>query len=261
MGRVSTFADPEVLKLTQTDFVPVSTDDWYTRRRQDFEGEFFRKVADQSPRKGLNGATRQGIYVFTADGELLAFKNNGGDAEDMKAVGAGSADAAAYERLSVSPFYNAQLRTTCVATMVTAGHAENALPQSASALVNCRILPHDDPVAVEAEVMRLAGPKVEAKAQLPPKASPPSPLRPDVMGAVEGLTQQMWPGVPVIPAMSTGATDSLFLRNIGIPVYGVSGLFVEPSDYRAHGLDERVLQSSLYRSREFLYQLVKRLAD
>ena len=182
-------------------------------------------------------------------------------AEDMKAVGAGSADAAAYERLSVSPFYNAQLRTTCVATMVTAGHAENALPQSASALVNCRILPHDDPVAVEAEVMRLAGPKVEAKAQLPPKASPPSPLRPDVMGAVEGLTQQMWPGVPVIPAMSTGATDSLFLRNIGIPVYGVSGLFVEPSDYRAHGLDERVLQSSLYRSREFLYQLVKRLAD
>ena len=86
MGRVSTFADPGVLKLTQTDFVPVSTDDWYTRRRQDFEGEFFRKVADQSPRKGLNGATRQGIYVFTADGELLAFKNNGGDAEDMKKV-------------------------------------------------------------------------------------------------------------------------------------------------------------------------------
>ena len=86
MGRVSTFADPEVLKLTQTDFVPVSTDDWYTRRRQDSEGEFFRKVADQSPRKGLNGATRQGIYVFTADGELLAFKNNGGDAGDMKKV-------------------------------------------------------------------------------------------------------------------------------------------------------------------------------
>ncbi len=86
MGRVSTFADPAVLKLTQTDFVPVSTDDWYTRRRQDAEGEFFRKVADQSPRKGLNGGTRQGIYVFTADGELLAYKNNGGDAEDMKAV-------------------------------------------------------------------------------------------------------------------------------------------------------------------------------
>ena len=86
MGRVSTFADPEVLKLTQTDFVPVSTDDWYTRRRKDSEGEFFRKVADQSPRKGSNGGTRQGIYVFTADGELLAFKNNGGDAEDLKAV-------------------------------------------------------------------------------------------------------------------------------------------------------------------------------
>ena len=86
MGRVSTFADPAVLKMTQTDFVPVCTDDWYTRRRKDSEGEFFRTVADQSPRKGLNGATRQGIYLFTADGELLGFKNHGGDAGVMKKV-------------------------------------------------------------------------------------------------------------------------------------------------------------------------------
>ena len=86
MGRVSTFADPAVLKMTQTDFVPVCTDDWYTRRRKDFEGDFFRKVADQSPRKGLNGGTRQGIYVFTADGELVGYKNHGGDAEVMKKV-------------------------------------------------------------------------------------------------------------------------------------------------------------------------------
>ncbi len=86
MGRVSTFADPAVLKMTQTEFVPVCTDDWYTRRRKDSEGEFFRKVADQSPRKGLNGGTRQGIYVFTADGELLGYKNHGGDAEAMKTV-------------------------------------------------------------------------------------------------------------------------------------------------------------------------------
>ena len=86
MGRVSTFADPAVLKMTQTDFVPVCTDDWYTRRRKDSEGDFFRKVADQSPRKGLNGGTRQGIYVFTADGELLGYKNHGDNADVMKKV-------------------------------------------------------------------------------------------------------------------------------------------------------------------------------
>ena len=86
MGRVSTFADPEVLKMTRTDLVPVCTDDWYTRRRKDYEGDFFRKVADQSPRKGTNGGTRQGIYVFTADGELLGYRNHGGDAEVMKKV-------------------------------------------------------------------------------------------------------------------------------------------------------------------------------
>ncbi|HEY6823199.1 MAG TPA: M20/M25/M40 family metallo-hydrolase, partial [Steroidobacteraceae bacterium] len=182
-------------------------------------------------------------------------------ANDMRAVASGEADAAVYDRLSKSPNYNALLRTTCVATQVQAGHAENALPQSASATVNCRILPHDDPAAVDAEVRRLAGPKVEVNAINPPLASPPSPLRPDVMSPVEEITKAMWPGIPVVPSMSTGATDSRFLRNLGMPVYGVSGLFVEPSDYRAHGLDERVPVASLYASREFLYRLVKRLAE
>lgn len=86
MGRASTFADPEVLALTQSTFVPVCTDDWYTRRRRDSEGDFFRRVADQSPRQGIDGATRQGIYVFTADGELLGFKNQGGNTTAMKAL-------------------------------------------------------------------------------------------------------------------------------------------------------------------------------
>jgi acetylornithine deacetylase/succinyl-diaminopimelate desuccinylase-like protein len=182
-------------------------------------------------------------------------------AADMRAVGEGKADAAVYDRLSQSAFSNAQLRTTCVATMLQAGHAENALPQSAAATVNCRILPHEDAKAVETELRRLAGPKVEIRQLNVPTLSPPSPLRPDVMAIVEGLTNDMWPGVPVVPSMSTGATDARFLRNIGMPVYGVSGIFVEPSDYRAHGLDERVLQTSLYAGREFLYRLVKRLAE
>jgi acetylornithine deacetylase/succinyl-diaminopimelate desuccinylase-like protein len=180
---------------------------------------------------------------------------------DMRAVASGQADASVYERLSSNPGYNAQLRTTCVATMVKAGHAENALPQSATAVINCRILPHDDPKAIDAELRRLAGPKVEVKMLNPPLASPPSPLRPDVLDAVEDLTREMWPGIPVVPTMSTGATDSRFLRNIGMPVYGVSGLFVDPADYRAHGLDERIPQKSLYDGREFLLRLVKRLAQ
>jgi acetylornithine deacetylase/succinyl-diaminopimelate desuccinylase-like protein len=189
-------------------------------------------------------------------------KLSGGQlAEDMRAVAAGSADAAVYERLSQDKLYNALLRTTCVATMLRAGHAENALPQSASATVNCRILPHDDAAAVDAEVRRLAGSKVEVKALNPALASPPSPLRPDVVQAVEALTQEMWPGVPVVPSMSTGGTDSRFLRNIGMPVYGVSGLFVDPADNRIHGLDERVEIRRTYEMREFLYRLVKRLAN
>ena len=186
---------------------------------------------------------------------------SGQPAEDMRAVGAGTADAAVHDRLSQNILYNAQLRTTCVATMVSAGHAQNALPQSATAMVNCRILPHDDVKAVDAELRRLAGPKVEVRSINPPLASPPSPLRPDVMAAIESLTKEMWPGVPVVPAMSTGATDSRFLRNIGMPVYGVSGLFADPTDVRAHGLDERIPIASLYRSREFLYRLVKRLSE
>src|SRR3989454_4550256 len=193
--------------------------------------------------------------------DLSAKLSSGSLAEDMRAAAGGKADAQAYDRLSSSALYNALLRTTCVATMLRAGHAENALPQSATATVNCRILPHDDAAAVDAEVRRLAGPKVEVKASNPPLASPPSPLRPDVMRVVEGLTAERFPGVPVVPSMSTGATDSRFLRNLGMPMYGVSGLFVDPADNRIHGLDERIEIARLYGGREFMYEMVKRLAQ
>lgn len=181
-------------------------------------------------------------------------------AEDMRAVGDGSAGEAAYERLSKDILYNATLRTTCVATMLRGGHAPNALPQSAGATVNCRILPHDDAKAVAEELRRIAGPKVEVIPGNPPLASPPSPLRPDLMAAVESLTKEMWPGVPVVPVMGTGATDARFLRNVGMSIYGVSGIFADPADVRAHGLDERIPQASLYRAREFLYRLAKKLS-
>ncbi|HLX80088.1 MAG TPA: M20/M25/M40 family metallo-hydrolase [Burkholderiales bacterium] len=184
---------------------------------------------------------------------------SGQQAEDMRAVARENPDPAAMARLSANPFYNAQLRTTCIATMLEAGHAENALPQRAKATVNCRILPNDDAAEVERRMKTLAGDKVAVRHLYPPTLSPPSPLRPDVLGAVEKITAQMWPGVPVVPAMSTGATDSRFLRNIGMPMYGVSGLFAEPADLRTHGLNERILVKQLYEGREFLYRLVKEL--
>lgn len=183
-------------------------------------------------------------------------------ADDMRAVGAGTPSDEALDRLSRTPLYNATLRTTCVATQVTAGHAENALPQSAKATVNCRILPHDDPAEVDAALRKVLGSsRITMEASNPPLKSPPSPLRADVLGVIESLTQQMWPGIPVVPTMSTGATDSRFLRNAGIPTYGVSGIFTEPSDARAHGLDERVAIPRLYDGREFMYRMVKQFAQ
>ena len=185
----------------------------------------------------------------------------GQQADDMKAVAGGNPSPEALQRLSTSPLYNATLRTTCVATEVNAGHAPNALPQTARATLNCRILPHDDPAEVEAQLRKLMeNERVKLTVINQPLKSPASPMRPDVMKAVEGLTEQMWPGVPVVPVMSTGATDSRFMRNAGIPMYGVSGIFTEPSDARAHGLDERVAIPRLYDGREFLYGLVKALS-
>ena len=181
--------------------------------------------------------------------------------EDMLAVASGDPDSAALDRLSSVPLYNAMLRTTCVATRLNAGHANNALPQSASATVNCRILPQDDPDAVDATLRQLLGnDRIQMTNLIQPMPSPPSPLRPDLMNAVNALTEKMWPGVTVVPFMSTGGTDSRYMRNAGMHMYGVSGIFYEPSDARMHGLNERVPQKSLYDGREFLYQLIKQLA-
>jgi acetylornithine deacetylase/succinyl-diaminopimelate desuccinylase-like protein len=182
-------------------------------------------------------------------------------ADDMRAVAREEPDPEAARRLSALPQYNALLRTTCVATMLEAGHAENALPQSARVTVNCRILPGDDPDAVDRELRQALGDRVAVKAVRREARSPPSPLSGEVVDAVEAVTAQMWPGVPVVPSMSSGATDSRFLRSTGVPMYGVSGIFVDPADNRIHGLNERVEVKRLYEGREFLYLLVKRLAE
>ena len=180
---------------------------------------------------------------------------------DMRGIGEGQVDPGAVSRLSAEPLYNATLRTTCVTTMLNAGHAENALPQTARATVNCRILPWDDLAEVDKKVRELvSNPKIEITQTLAPTKSPPSPLTATILEPIEQISAEMWPNVPVIPTMSTGATDSLFLRNIGIPMYGVSGVFADVNDVHAHGLNERLEQQRLYDGREFLYRLIKRLA-
>jgi acetylornithine deacetylase/succinyl-diaminopimelate desuccinylase-like protein len=182
-------------------------------------------------------------------------------ADAIKALLAGSTDAQALAPLTERPGYNAQIRTTCVATMLEAGHAENALPQSARATVNCRIQPNEAVPDIErALVGALADPKIAVIPLGSAVLSPPSALDPEVMDAVARLTAEMWPGVPVIPTMSTGYTDSRWLRNAGIPAYGVSGLFTDQGRNGVHGLNEQVGVQQLYDSRSFLYRLVKVLA-
>jgi len=185
-----------------------------------------------------------------------------GVAVDVRRVLRTPPDAAAAARLSAqSPFFNAQLRTTCVATRLEAGHADNALPQTARAVVNCRLLPDERPADVVATIRQLVGDAPVAVTVTDSAVpSPPSPLVPEVIGALERVTTALWPGVPVIPNMETGATDGLYLRNAGMPVYGVSGVFLDADDIRAHGRDERIGVREYYEGAEFTYRFVKALA-
>jgi acetylornithine deacetylase/succinyl-diaminopimelate desuccinylase-like protein len=200
----------------------------------------------------LNEVTRA---YFGRTAEIVG----GEEGDAMQRLLADQDDAAAAAVLARTAAYNARLRTTCVATMLEGGHANNALPQRATATVNCRLLPDEDPERVQARLQELAGPAVAVTPQGRARPSPPSPLTDEVLGAVEEVTEEMWPGVPVVPVMLTGATDGLYLRNAGIPVYGVSGLFGDVDDVRAHGQDERIRVDHFFEGQEFLYRLTKRL--
>jgi acetylornithine deacetylase/succinyl-diaminopimelate desuccinylase-like protein len=194
--------------------------------------------------------------------EKMSQLESGQAAADFKAIVRPNPPADVVKRLSDHPVYNSTLRTTCVATLLEGGHAENALPQSAKANINCRMLPGHDPKEVLATLKRvIANDQIAIKPVKDARPGPPSPLTPEVFGAIERLTQKMWPGVPVVPTMSTGATDAIPLRASGIPVYGVSGIFGDIDDVRAHGRDERILIQSYYDGLEFLYQLVKELTQ
>jgi acetylornithine deacetylase/succinyl-diaminopimelate desuccinylase-like protein len=187
---------------------------------------------------------------------------NGQVTADMRAITRNPNDAAAAARLSQSAYYNAQMRTTCVPTLLAGGHAENALPQLATANVNCRLLPVDSPAEVKKWLERVIDdPAVKVTEVRPAQATPYTPLDPFVMSGVTALTTKHWPGLPVIPLMETGATDGIWLIHAGIPTYGVSGIFGDEDDVRAHGKDERTLVQSFYEALDFMHDLVQSLGS
>jgi acetylornithine deacetylase/succinyl-diaminopimelate desuccinylase-like protein len=207
----------------------------------------------------LNEVTR--VY-FAKESDIVG----GTVGADMKAILRTPPDEGAIARLSKTPFYNSRMRTTCVATRLEAGHANNALPGFARANVNCRIFPGHSPEEIRAQLIKIFGePEINVSlvdsSGLGPRANPPSPLRPDVIGALEKVVNQMWPGVPVIPVMDAGASDGAISRAAGIPTYGVPGVFIDLNDDRSHGRDERLPVASFYEGVDFYYRFIKTLTS
>jgi acetylornithine deacetylase/succinyl-diaminopimelate desuccinylase-like protein len=204
--------------------------------------------------------------------ERMAATDSGQRAEDMKAILKTPPDPAAVERLSKDPIDHSKLRTTCVATRLEAGHANNALPQMARANVNCRIAPGSsaEDIRVKLEEI-LADPKITVKyigaigevEEHPTErlAYAPPPLRPDVFQPLEKIVADMWPGTPVIPTMATGASDGVYTNAAGLPTYGISGTAIDRDDVRAHGKDERLGMESFYRGVEFYYRYLRAVTE
>jgi acetylornithine deacetylase/succinyl-diaminopimelate desuccinylase-like protein len=172
-------------------------------------------------------------------------------------------DAAARAVLERSPILNATLHTTCIPTLLEAGHAMNALPQRARATVNCRLFPGVSPADVQADLeravdnVRVSFTLLEGKK----KAHPPPPLDPKVLGPAEALAAKMWPGVPQLRTLLAGATDGAYLAPVGIPTYGIQGIFADPDQNGVHGLNERIRVKTLYESRDYLFELMKLYGD
>ena len=207
----------------------------------------------------LNEVTRT---YFEKEADIVG----GQEGADMKAILRSPPDEPAIERLSKTPFYNSRMRTTCVATRLAAGHANNALPGFARAVVNCRIFPGHTPEEIQQQLVKiLAEPEINVtelnSSGLGPRANPPSPLRPDVMQGLEKVVNEMWPGTPVIPVMDAGATDGAISRAAGIPTYGVPGVFIDLNDDRSHGRDERLPAASFYEGVDFYYRFIKTLTS
>jgi acetylornithine deacetylase/succinyl-diaminopimelate desuccinylase-like protein len=200
-----------------------------------------------------------------------AVLSSGQTAADMRAVAKTPPDPAAAARLSQVLYFNSLLHTTCVATMLTGGHAPNALPQMARANVNCRIIPGEEPEAIRATLEKVAADSAVKVTMVPviaPDGShvpqvgvPPSPLLPEVVQAEEKTVHRFWPDLPVVSTMSTGASDGRYLRLAGIPTYGIACMFYELDDNRAHGKDERIGVKDFDEGVEVNYQLIRNLSS
>ena len=192
--------------------------------------------------------------------ERSADLEGGPRAADMRAVAAGTPDLAAAERLSADPWFNALLRTTCVPTQLAAGHAENALPQRVTAIINCRILPGEAPADVQSTLVKVIGdPVIQVSPVRPADMSEASPLIPAIVETIERIAKRRW-GIPLVPVMETGGTDGLHLRNRGVATYGISGIFDPPGENRMHGRDERVHVESYYGAVDFWDEMVRAFA-
>jgi acetylornithine deacetylase/succinyl-diaminopimelate desuccinylase-like protein len=207
----------------------------------------------------LNEVTRT---YFAREAEILG----GQTGADMKAILHDPPDPAAIARLSAIPFYNGRMRTTCVATRLEGGHANNALPGMARANVNCRIMPGHSPDEIQATLVKVLDNPTIVVAHATGLASggipnPPSPLRPDLMNALQKVSSEMWPGVPIVPVMDAGASDGAISRAAGLPTYGLPGLFMDVDDDRSHGRDERIRVTSFYEGVDFYYRLIKTLSS
>jgi acetylornithine deacetylase/succinyl-diaminopimelate desuccinylase-like protein len=179
-------------------------------------------------------------------------------AEDMKAVAGNIPDTSAVNRLAKLPYYNALMRTTCVATVLEAGNSINALPQLAKATVNCRLLPG----ATQEEVVKtitgvLSDSQIAVSVIIPLIVSPPSDPKGEIMQTVQQVSNKLWPGLPVLPIMGVGASDGKYLRAAGMPTYGISGVFLDVDDFRMHGKDERIRVDDFYDGLQYNYELIR----
>jgi acetylornithine deacetylase/succinyl-diaminopimelate desuccinylase-like protein len=193
--------------------------------------------------------------------DTLADLDPGPQSADMHAVAKNPPDLAAAERLSQNVRTNAQLRTTCVATLISGGHAENALPQRARATIQCRMMPGDTAEHVQSLLTQaLDEPKITVTLDAPPIVSPESQPTPRILAKAAGVVHSMWPGVPLVPRMASGFSDGRQTRNAGIPTYDLGGIWIDSEENRAHGRDERVGVREFDESVEYTYRLLKEMS-
>jgi acetylornithine deacetylase/succinyl-diaminopimelate desuccinylase-like protein len=217
-----------------------------------------------------NGLSRLENYKFPvvttpttrATFQQLAALETGTEREDWRSVATQPPNPAAADRLSQTVRLNAQLRTTCVATLISGGHAENALPQRAKATIQCRMLPGDTAENVRSALdATLNDPKITITLDAPPIISPESPPTPQLLKKVGAVVHSMWPGVLIVPTMATGFSDGRQTRNAGMPTYDLSGMWSDIDDNRAHGRNERISVQAFDESIEYTYRLMKTFAS